>query len=267
MEDGWDMNYSRLLEGKKAFITTGAQGIGKAIAMLFAQHGAVIVLGGRNKTKLDTTMADLHKISPNSKGYLFDCGDKAEIEQVCDQIIETFDGVDILVNTVGVNIRSDVHLYNEDTIDKLIDINLKSGIRCMKKLVPGMLERGFGNIINISSIHAVQSMPGFGAYAATKGAMNALGRVAALDYARRGIRVNTICPGLIMSDNMMQEVESYPEGPERDDFLRLLDSMQPLEPGKSEDIANAALYFASDMSSYVTGQVLMVDGGASIKAH
>lgn len=261
------MDYSRLLEGKIAFITTGAQGIGKAIAMLFAQHGATIALGAKNQDKLDATIAELYEISPKSKGYLFDCGDKVALERVCDQIIEEFGGVDILVNTVGVNKRSDVHLYEEDTLERLIDINFKSGIRCMKKLVPGMLERGFGSIINISSIHAVQTMPGFGVYAATKGAMNALSRAAALDYAGKGIRVNTICPGLIMSDNILQEVESYPEGSERDDFLRLLNSMQPLEPGKSEDIANAALYFASHMSNYVTGQVLMVDGGASIKAH
>lgn len=261
------MNYSRMLDGKRAFITTGGQGIGKAIALLFAEHGAIIALGARNKDKLDATISEIQKISPRSKGYLFDCGDKEALEGVCDQINKDFGGIDILVNTVGVNKKGDVHLYDEDTLQRLLDVNFKSMLRCMKKFIPGMLERGYGNIINISSIHGVQTMPGFGIYAATKGAMNAVSRAAALDYARKGIRVNTICPGLIMSDNIIQEVESYPEGPERDEFLKLLDSMQPLEPGKSEDIANAALFLASDMSSYITGQILMVDGGASIKAH
>ncbi|NMA94951.1 MAG: SDR family oxidoreductase [Clostridiales bacterium] len=134
----------------------------------------------------------------------------------------------------------------------------------MKKFILGMISRGVGNIINISSIHAVQSRQRFGIYAATKGAMNAIGRAAAIDYADKGIRVNTIAPGLIMSDNMIQFVESYPKGTERDNIIKVMDEAQLLKPGKSEDVANAALYLASDMSNYVTGQVLMVDGGASI---
>ena len=108
---------------------------------------------------------------------------------------------------------------------------------------------------------------GVGIYAGTKGAMNATARAAALDYARKGVRVNVICPGLILSDNMMDEISTYPEGPERNAFLELLDNMQPLAPGSVEDISNAALFLASDMSSYITGQAIMVDGGASIKAH
>ena len=110
-------------------------------------------------------------------------------------------------------------------------------------------------------------MPGFGLYAGTKGAMNAAARAMALDYAPYGIRVNTICPGLILSDNMMDEINTYPEGKERDDFMKLLIAMQPLPPGQMEDVSNAALFLASPMSKYTTGEIIMVDGGASIKAH
>lgn len=110
-------------------------------------------------------------------------------------------------------------------------------------------------------------MPGNFIYAGTKGAINASARATALDYADKGIRVNTICPGVILSDAVMEEIRSYPEGKEREEFMRLLESMQPMKPGSSADVANAALYLASDMSAYVTGQILMVDGGASIKAH
>lgn len=261
------MNYSKLLEGKRAFITTGGQGIGKAIAMLFAEHGAIVALGARDKVKLENTMVEIKELSPKSKDFLFDCGNKEELNQACDDIIREFGGLDILVNSVGVNVRSPVHLYEEDVLENLIDINFKSGIRCMKKFVPGMIERAYGNIINISSIHSVQTLPNFGVYAATKGAMNALARASALDYADHGIRVNTISPGLIMSEVIMDSVREYPEGPERDEFLKHLDTLQPLKPGQSEDVANAALYLASDMSSYVTGQNILVDGGASIKAH
>ena len=128
-------------------------------------------------------------------------------------------------------------------------------------------KRKYGNIINISSIHGTMTMPGFGIYAGTKGALNATARAMALDYADAGIRVNNISPGLIMSDNMLDEINTYPEGKEREDFMEMLRHMQPLLPGKMEDIANAALFLASDMSSYITGQTIMVDGGASIKAH
>ena len=89
----------------------------------------------------------------------------------------------------------------------------------------------------------------------------------ALDYAEYGIRINTICPGLILSDNMEDEIRTYPEGPEREAFMKLLEGMQPLPPGQMADVANAALFLASPMSAYTTGAVIMVDGGASIKAH
>ena len=104
-------------------------------------------------------------------------------------------------------------------------------------------------------------------YAGTKGAVVSAARAMALDYAPYGIRVNTICPGLILSDVVKDEIKEYPEGKERKTFIKQLHSMQPLPPGKMRDISNAALFLASEMSSYVTGQVIMADGGASIVAH
>jgi len=261
------MNYSKLLEGKRAFITTGSQGIGKGIALIFAQHGAMIALGARNKEKLEQAIEEVRVYSPNSKAYCCDLGVRWEVENTCDQILKDFSGIDILVNTVGVKSNAPIHEYDEDTLERLIETNYKSGLRCMKKFIPGMLEKENGVIINISSIHGVETMPGYGLYSGTKGAINATARAAALDYANKGIRVNTICPGLILSDNVMQEIEQYSQGTKRDWFLNLLENMQPLPPGKVDDIANAALFLASDMSSYITGQSIMVDGGASIKAH
>lgn len=262
------MDYEKLLKGKRAFITTGSQGIGKAIAVLFAQQGAAVAVGGRNRKKLPGAVEEIKRYSPGSKGYRCDLGSREQVEKTCDKILADFGGIDILVNTVGVNnCKGPIHEYDEDALQNLIETNYKSGLRCMKKFVPGMLERGQGSIVNISSIHSVQTMPGFGLYGGTKGAVNATARAAALDYAGKGIRVNTVCPGLIMSDNVVQEVEQYPEGEKRDAFLSLLSGMQPLPPGKVEDISNAALFFASDMAAYITGQCLMVDGGASIQAH
>lgn len=260
-------DYNQLLKGKRVFVTTGARGIGKAIAMLFAEQGATVAVGGKNIPCLETTMEEIRRLSPESRGYILDLGKREEVLRTGKQILEDYGGIDILVNTVGINRHMRVDECDEDLLEKTISVNYKSGIRFARMFVPGMRERKYGNIINISSIHSVQTMPGFGIYAGTKGAVNATARAMALDYADDGIRVNTICPGLIMSDNMEDEIRTYPEGEERDRFMEMLYCMQPLQPGTMEDVANTALYLASDMSSHMTGQILMLDGGASIKAH
>lgn len=261
------LDYQKMLKGKRAFITTGARGIGKAIGLLFARQGAVVAVGGRDDRALEDTQNELRRFEPNCMALHCDLSVAEETENVCKRLLKEWGGVDILVNTVGINRHSPAHLYDDETMATLLETNYLSGLRCMRQFVPGMLERGYGNIINISSIHSEMSMPGFMVYAGTKGAMNAAARVMALDYARTGIRVNTIAPGLIMSDNMQREIDEYPPGQEREEFLAMLDRMQPLAPGTMEDVANAALFLASDMSAYITGQTIMVDGGASIKAH
>ena len=261
------LDYTCLLKGKRAFISTGARGIGKAIAVLFARQGATVLVGGRNVPALQKTMDEICQISPGSKGYVVDLSVGSETERTARQALGDFGGIDILVNTVGVNRHAPAHLYEDELMESFLESNYKSGMRLARAFLPGMIERRSGVIVNISSIHAVQTMPGYTLYAGTKGAMNAAARAMALDYAGQGIRVNTVCPGLIMSDNIADEINSYPEGEEREAFLRLLYGMQPLPPGQMEDIANAALFLASPMSSYMTGQVIMVDGGASIKAH
>lgn len=261
------MDYGKMLIGKRAFITTGARGIGKEIALLFAKHGATVAVGGKNLLKLQETEMQLKEVSPASRGYELNLSNLEEVKKICRQLIADFGGIDILVNTVGINRHGKVHECDEEWLETVINTNYKSGLLCAKELLPGMLERKYGNIINISSIHGTMTMPGFGIYAGTKGAVNATARAMALDYATEGIRVNNISPGLIMSDNMLDEVNTYPEGEERERFMEMLRHMQPLSPGKMEDVANTALFLASDMSAYITGQTIMVDGGASIKAH
>ncbi len=261
------MDYNKQLAGKRALITTGGRGIGKAIALLFARQGAAVYVGSRNEEALERTMREIREISPASRGYALDLSDPEATERVCDEMLADAGGIDVLVSTVGINAKGPAHEWTDETMARLWETNYLSGMRFARKVLPGMIERRQGSIVNISSLHSAYSMPGYSMYAATKGAMNAAARVMALDYAPYGIRVNTICPGLIMSDVMKDEVRSHPEGRERDDFLRLLDGMQPLPPGQMEDIANAALFLAGDMSKYITGQTVFVDGGASIKAH
>lgn len=261
------MNYSRLLEDKRVFITTGARGMGREIALLMARHGASVVVGGKNLPRLKETVKELQELSPKSRGYELNLSREENVKSVCRQILDDFLGIDILVNTVGINVHGKIHEYDSETLDLLIRTNYKSGLICAQHFLPGMIERHYGNIVNISSIHGTVTMPGFAVYAGTKGAINATARAMALDYAKDGIRVNNVSPGLIMSDNMLDEIATYPEGQEREDFIKLLENMQPLSPGKMKDIANTVLFLSSDMSSYITGQTIMVDGGASIKAH
>lgn len=261
------MNYSKLLDGKHAVITTGARGIGKAIAILFAKQGATVAFGGINNEMLKMTEDEIRETSPDSIGIYCDLGKKEDVDEFCQQILKKFGKVDILVNTVGINHHVTTHEVDEAEMMHLFDVNFLSGFRCAKYFIPSMLNMKKGSIINISSIHGDQTMPGYMMYASTKGAMNAATRAMALDYAEYGIRVNTISPGLIMSDVIKDEVEACKTEEERKELLDLFARMQPLPPGSMEDIANTALYLASDMSNYVTGQTLFVDGGASIKAH
>ncbi|MFZ2475139.1 MAG: SDR family oxidoreductase, partial [Gemmiger qucibialis] len=129
-----------------------------------------------------------------------------------------------------------------------------------------MQARGGGSIINISSIHSLMSQPTNMLYAGTKGAMNAAARVMALDYAKDNIRVNTICPGVVISDVMYDDMDKLDDAGKKQ-LDAALHRCQPLEPGRMQDIANTALFFASNMSANITGQTLLSDGGTSIKAH
>lgn len=267
ISDYGKINYNKLLEGKRVFITTGSRGIGKDIALLFAHQGAKIAIGGRNKKEVEQVALELNGIGSGAKGYKLDLSVKEETEAICDQILLDFDGIDVLINTVGVNQQAHAHDITDEDLEWMLETNYKSGLRCARKFLPGMMERKNGSIVNISSIHADQTMPKFTVYAGTKGAMNASARAMAMSYAPYGIRVNNLSPGLILSAVMMDEVNSYPEGAERDAFMALLTSMQPLPPGQMEDVSNTALFLASDMSAYITGQTIMVDGGATCKAH
>lgn len=260
------LDYSNLLAGKRAFISTASQGIGKSIALLFAKHGAVVAMGGRNAPKLLEAVEEIRSYSPASKGYRCDLGNKDMVEEACSRVLSDYEGIDILVNTVGINLTSSIHEITDEAVDLMIDTNYKSGLYCARKFIPGMMERKYGSIVNISSIHSIQTSGRCAIYAGTKAAVNATTRAMAIDYAGSGIRVNAILPGLIMSDVMLESVEAYKDVEERAKYIEKLKHIQPLPPGQVEDVANSALFLASEMSGFITGQTLIIDGGASISS-
>lgn len=261
------INHNKLLENKNVVVSIGGQGIGKAIAVLFAQQGANVFIGARNEKKLACAIKQLKKINSKCDGYCVDYTIKNQAEDFINCAVNKYGDIDILVNVVGINTQKVFHEYTDDKIQEMFDVNVFSYFKLGRIALPIMMKKKSGIVINISSIHGIQTVPNFSVYSATKGAINALTRAMALDYVSSGIRVNTICPGFIKSDTIIEEIESYPKGNERNEFENVLNNLQPMNPGKAEDIAETALFLASDMSSYITGQCLIVDGGATIIAH
>ncbi len=259
-------NYNRLLEGKTVFVTTAARGIGKSIAVLFARQGAAVFFAGRNEAYVRRTEEELRLLHPDCRGYVCDLSNAEDSERTAAEAMRDSGGIDILVSTVGINCHCTVDNYLDEDMLRLLETNYLSGLRFARRFAPSLRARR-GCVVNISSIHSTLTEPTNMLYAGTKGAMNAAARAMALDFAADGVRVNTVCPGLILSDVMQDLMESMETREEQEAFVRHCDRCQPLPAGCMEDIANAALYFASDMAAYVTGQALMVDGGASVLAH
>lgn len=240
-------DYNQMLAGKNVLITTAARGIGKSIALLFARQGADVYFGGRNEEYVRTTEKELQSIRPGCRGYVVDLAKADQTEAFVDAAVKDSGGFDILVSTVGVNCHCPAAEYKDEDMFRLLETNYLSGVRCARKVIPTMQARGGGSIINISSIHSLMSQPTNMLYAGTKGAMNAAARVMALDYAYDDMDK--------LDDAGKKQLDAA------------LHRCQPLEPGRMQDIANTALFFASNMSANITGQTLLSDGGTSIKAH
>ena len=255
------MNKKRM-EGRIALITGGGTGIGKAIAILFSEEGAKVVISGRRKDPLEQTVNEL-----TSKGHdvAFITGDvsiMSDAEKMVKFTAEHFGGFDTLVNSAGVISRTE---QVETTSDKewnwQMDINLKGVFHTTKHSLFYMMRQGKGSIVNIGSISANLAAPGYATYCATKGGVLAYTRVIALQYAKYGIRANVVSPG------MVQTPMSYVDRPNFDEMVdKIVEDLYPIKRvGLPIDVAYAVLYLASDEAGYVTGQNLIVDGGFSIK--
>jgi len=247
------------LENKVAVVTGGTSGIGEAICLLFAEEGASVVVAGRNESR-GTEVAD--KIKAAGGKALFVRTDVAELESLehlARVAVESFGRVDVLVNNAGMALVKSIVDTTEEEYDRVMDVNLKSIYRLSKLLLPQMLERGSGSVINVASQLALVAAPNFAVYAASKGAILNLSKAMALDCAKQGVRVNTLCPGAVETPLLMNQFkeEAGPQG----SFQDLVD-LHPLgRIGRPGEIASAALFLATEDSSFVTGAPLVVDGG------
>lgn len=247
----------KLLEGKTALIPGAARGIGKALALKFAQEGANIaftdlVIDDNGKA----TEAEIEALGVKCKGYASNAADYTQTEEVVKQILADFGRIDILVNNAGITKDGLMMRMTEQQWDAVIAVNLKSAFNFIHAVLPTMLRQRGGSIINMASVVGVHGNAGQSNYAASKAGLIALAKSVAQEVGSRGIRANAIAPGFIetaMTAALPEEV--------RAEWCKKI----PLRRGgQVEDIANVATFLASDMSGYVTGQVIQVDGGMNM---
>jgi len=243
-----------LLKGKVALITGAARGIGKAIALRYASEGASIAFTDLEINDVaQQTIAEIEAFGVNVKGYASNAADFQATQEVVEQIMADFGRIDILVNNAGITKDGLVMRMSEAQWDAVIDVNMKSAFNFLHAVVPVMARQRCGSIINMASIAGQTGNPGQVNYSASKAGLIAMAKSVAKEMGPRGIRANAIAPGYVISE--MTEV--LPQAV-KDEFIKLI----PLKRGASVDeIASVALFLASDLASYVTGQVIAVNGG------
>lgn len=243
-----------LLNGKVALVTGAARGIGKAIALKFASEGASIAFTDLVINEAaEETVKELEALGVKVKAYASNAADFEATQEVVAEIEKEFGRVDILVNNAGITKDGLVMRMSEAQWDAVIDVNMKSAFNFLHAVVPIMARQKGGSIINMASIAGQTGNPGQVNYSASKAGLIAIAKSVAKEMGPRGVRANAIAPGYVITE--MTEV--LPQAV-KDEFIKLI----PLKRGATvEEIANTALYLASDLSSYVTGQVIAVNGG------
>ena len=247
----------KLLEGKTAIITGGTRGIGKAIALHFAQEGANVAFTGRSyNDNMKEVEAEIAKLGVKSKGYAFDASNFEDAHKIVEQIKEDFGKIDVLINNAGITKDGLMMRMSEEQWDSVINVNLKSAFNLIHAITPIMMRQKSGSIINMTSVVGISGNAGQANYSASKAGMIGLTKSLAKEIGSRGIRVNAIAPGFILTD-MTNELS--------EDLRKQWAQQIPLRRGGApEDVANVALFLASDLSAYVTGQVMSVCGGMNM---
>ena len=244
----------KLLEGKKVIITGASRGIGRGIAQLFVQHGADIAFTYRSSDKkAEELVKELSVNGCKVKGYKSEASDFNAAQKLIEDVIREFGNIDVLVNNAGITKDGLLMRMSEEDFDAVMNINIKSVFNLTKAVLAPMLKQRKGSIINMSSVVGIKGNAGQTNYSASKAAINGFTKSVALELGSRNIRCNSIAPGFIeteMTRDLGEEV------------VKEWRNQIPLKRGGStKDIANTTLFLASDMSDYITGQVINVCGG------
>lgn len=242
--------------GKVAIVTGGGSGLGLAIAKKFTQNGILTIIVGRDEDKLNNAKAQLGELA-----FVKSCdlSNLAAIPALIESIIAAFGKIDILVNNAGINHKKEFTEVTDEEFQKVLTTNVTAAFSMSREVVKHMLEKGSGNIINISSMAAQYGIPKVIAYSASKTAIDGMTRAMAVELSPKGIRVNAIAPGFIYSAMTEKALNSDPERK-----AKVFGRTPMGHMGEPVDIAEAAYFLASDAAKYITGVVLPVDGGNSI---
>lgn len=243
------------LEGKTAVVVGGTSGIGRALSLGLAEAGADVVASARRKEQVEETAAAIEAAGKRTLRVASDVSDRASLENLLAQTLEHFGKVDILINCAGKIKRAPTLTFPEEEWQSIIDTNLTGTLRACQIFGKHMLERGYGRIVNIASLNTYVALAEVAAYAASKAAVASLTRSLAVEWSKHGVLVNAIAPGVFRTALNAELLDSTPRGKE------LLMRTPMGRFGKTEEVIGAAIYLSSDAASYVTGQVLVVDGG------
>lgn len=248
---------TELLKNKVCIITGAGKGFGRTLADVFLEHGAKLALITRTADDITQLETDLVAYKDRVLTFCGDVSDKKTVTEFVNQTISRFGQVDVLVNNAGMRFRKKFLEISEEEFNQVMDVNVTSMFHLCQAVLPGMVKQGEGKIINMSSIAGTQALPELSGYVTSKAAIIGLTKSLALEFAENNIQVNALAPGFCKTsyfENFKQKSDLY-------DFT--LDRTPMRRWGESEEIANACLFLASELSSYVTGEVMNVDGGWS----
>jgi NAD(P)-dependent dehydrogenase (short-subunit alcohol dehydrogenase family) len=243
------------LAGKVALVTGGTRGLGEVAAKALARAGADVAVCGRDRERLERVSGQIVAMSRRSKGFFMDVVSRESVRQAVAEVLSYFGRIDILVNNAGVNYRVPVLEYPEEQWDLVIDTNLKGYVLVSQAVVPQMIARGYGKVINMGSILGTVGLPNQLAYAASKGGVNQITKVMALEWAKKGVRVNAIGPTYFATDLNVQ----IRNDPERMNFINERTPMGRW--GELPELEGVVIFLAAPASDFITGQTIYIDGG------
>ena len=244
----------KLLEGKNALVTGASKGIGRAVALKLAEHGANVAFTYLSSVeKGEALVTELEAYGVKAIGYRSDASDFTAAQELIDSMVKEFGSLDVLINNAGITRDNLLMRMSEESWDEIMNVNLKSCFNTVKAAARTLMKQRSGSIINMSSVVGVKGNAGQANYAASKGGINAFSKSVALEFGSRGIRCNAIAPGFIETEMTETLDEKVVQG--------WRDAIPLKRGGHPNDIADCCVFLASDMSTYITGQVIGVNGG------
>ncbi len=248
-------------EGRVVLVTGGSSGIGYATAQAFLQEGAKVAITGRNAMRLVRAERELARFG-KVLAIRGDVAKAADVKRTVSQTARKLGPIDVLVNNAGIYVNKPVESISENEYDEVMDINMKGAFLCTKFVIPSMVKRKRGAIVNVSSDSGLVGTAGSSVYCASKGAMVLFTKAVALDHAKDGIRVNVVCPGEVKTPMMEKDAAESGRGFE-EYYRRVVEPIPMKRAATAEEVAQSILFLASEDASFMTGTALSVDGGST----